>query len=251
MPAEVALASRPGPRPARRRAHRAQLPRPPLRGRDADRPLRRGRGRDRRRDPRHPQDDPGPARAREGGGRRRRRPQPPHRPLRRDPDQGEPHRRSPAASPRRSTAPARRSPSSRSRSSAATSTRSPTRSAPAPTGCCSTTWTPTTLREAVRLRDENSGAGKGPSLEASGGVTLETVRGDRRDRRRPDLGRRPDPLGPDPRLLASCSSPREPQPLSGSPPATRRLEAAAAAHFNNFDNRRSLSTRPSVCSSGQ
>jgi nicotinate-nucleotide pyrophosphorylase (carboxylating) len=34
-----------------------------------------------------------------------------------------------------------------------------------------------TLREAVRLRDENSPAGKGPSLEASGGVNLETVRG--------------------------------------------------------------------------
>ncbi len=33
-----------------------------------------------------------------------------------------------------------------------------------------------TLREAVRLRDENSGTGKGPSLEASGGVGLETVR---------------------------------------------------------------------------
>ena len=34
-----------------------------------------------------------------------------------------------------------------------------------------------TLREAVRLRDENAGAGKGPSLEASGGVSLETVAG--------------------------------------------------------------------------
>ena len=33
-----------------------------------------------------------------------------------------------------------------------------------------------TLREAVRLRDENSAAGSGPSLEASGGVNLETVR---------------------------------------------------------------------------
>jgi nicotinate-nucleotide pyrophosphorylase (carboxylating) len=33
-----------------------------------------------------------------------------------------------------------------------------------------------TLRGAVRLRDENA-AGKGPSLEASGGVNLETVRG--------------------------------------------------------------------------
>jgi nicotinate-nucleotide pyrophosphorylase (carboxylating) len=34
-----------------------------------------------------------------------------------------------------------------------------------------------TLREAVRLRDENTPPGKGPSLEASGGVSLETVRG--------------------------------------------------------------------------
>jgi len=33
-----------------------------------------------------------------------------------------------------------------------------------------------TLCEAVRLRDENTPAGKGPSLEASGGVGLETVR---------------------------------------------------------------------------
>lgn len=34
-----------------------------------------------------------------------------------------------------------------------------------------------TLRKAVALRDENAGSGKGPSLEASGGVNLETVRG--------------------------------------------------------------------------
>lgn len=34
-----------------------------------------------------------------------------------------------------------------------------------------------TLRGAVRLRDENAAAGKSPSLEASGGVDLETVRG--------------------------------------------------------------------------
>lgn len=33
-----------------------------------------------------------------------------------------------------------------------------------------------TLAEAVRLRNENAPAGKSPSLEASGGVTLETVR---------------------------------------------------------------------------
>ena len=42
VPAEVLVAARLGPRAARRRAHRAQLPRPPLRGRDADRALRRG-----------------------------------------------------------------------------------------------------------------------------------------------------------------------------------------------------------------
>jgi nicotinate-nucleotide pyrophosphorylase (carboxylating) len=35
---------------------------------------------------------------------------------------------------------------------------------------------PETLRGAVRLRDENAGSGKGPSLEASGGVNLDTVR---------------------------------------------------------------------------
>ena len=33
-----------------------------------------------------------------------------------------------------------------------------------------------TLRHAVKLRDENAGAGKGPALEASGGVDLKTVR---------------------------------------------------------------------------
>ncbi len=33
-----------------------------------------------------------------------------------------------------------------------------------------------TLRGAVRLRDENSGGGEGPALEASGGVDLTTVR---------------------------------------------------------------------------
>ncbi|HEX5759222.1 MAG TPA: carboxylating nicotinate-nucleotide diphosphorylase [Thermoanaerobaculia bacterium] len=34
-----------------------------------------------------------------------------------------------------------------------------------------------TLRDAVRLRDENAGGAEGPPLEASGGVDLETVRG--------------------------------------------------------------------------
>jgi nicotinate-nucleotide pyrophosphorylase (carboxylating) len=35
---------------------------------------------------------------------------------------------------------------------------------------------PATLRGAVKLRDSESGGGNGPSLEASGGVTLDTVR---------------------------------------------------------------------------
>ena len=47
---------------------------------------------DRDHDPRHPQDDAGAAAPGEGGRRRRRRAQPPARPLRRDPDQGEPRR---------------------------------------------------------------------------------------------------------------------------------------------------------------
>jgi nicotinate-nucleotide pyrophosphorylase (carboxylating) len=34
-----------------------------------------------------------------------------------------------------------------------------------------------TLRGAVKLRDENAGSGSGPTLEASGGVDLDTVRG--------------------------------------------------------------------------
>jgi nicotinate-nucleotide pyrophosphorylase (carboxylating) len=34
---------------------------------------------------------------------------------------------------------------------------------------------PETLRGAVKLRDENSGDGEGPALEASGGVSLDTV----------------------------------------------------------------------------
>ena len=55
----------------------------------AARCVARGRGH-RRHDPRHAQDDPRPACAREGGRRGRWRHQPPRRPVRRDPDQGEP-----------------------------------------------------------------------------------------------------------------------------------------------------------------
>ena len=45
--------------------------------------------------------------------------------------------------------------------------------APAPTGSCSTTWTPTALRAAVAARDA---AGRAAAeLEASGGITLDNV----------------------------------------------------------------------------
>ena len=62
-----------------------------------------------------------------------------------------------------------------SRSRSATSTRPPTPSASAPTACCSTTWTwrpcaaPSSCATRTRRR-------RGPPLEASGGVDLDTVR---------------------------------------------------------------------------
>ena len=59
---------------------------------------------------------------------------------------------------------------------------------------------PATLREAVGLRDEHAG-GDGA---AAGGLRRRHPRNgprDRRDRRRLHLGRRPHPLGPEPRLL--------------------------------------------------
>ena len=56
---------------------------------------------------RHAQDDPRAAGAGEGGGGGRRRPQPPRRAVRRDPDQGEPHRRRGRDRRRRSSARAR------------------------------------------------------------------------------------------------------------------------------------------------
>ena len=127
-------------------------------------------------DPRHAQDHPRPARAREGGGPGRRRPQPPRRPRRRDPDQGEPHRACGRPARGRSPGSARRSPSARSRSSAATRRRSRRRSPPAPSACSSTTWarraSPPRSRPAIELEREED---RRPDLEASGGITLESV----------------------------------------------------------------------------
>ena len=69
---------------------------------------------------------------------------------------------------------ARPSPSSRSRSSAATPTRSPRRWPPAPTGCCSTTWTTGELRAAVARPRRRRGRAAERSRPPAG-VTLDNV----------------------------------------------------------------------------
>ena len=157
-------------RRAHRRAHRAQLPRPALRDRHAHPPLRRCGRRHRRHDPRHAQDDARPARAREVRRSLRRRAEPPLRPPRRRPRQGQPPAAGRRHRSRRSPACAPPTDSARSRSRPRRSRRCARRSRPAPTRSCSTTWRPTELREAVAFV-----AGRA-KLEASGGVTLETVR---------------------------------------------------------------------------
>ncbi len=115
----------------------------------------------------------------------------------------------------------------RSRSSAATSTRSPTRSAPAPTSSCSTTWTPRRCARRCGCATKTRG-GEGPSLEASGGVSLETVRGIAE-------------TGVD---FISVGA------LTHSAP-TLDFSMLIEAYFSRRERRRSLSTRPPVCSFGQ
>ena len=125
-------------------------------------------------DPRHPQDAPRACGAREGRGGRGWRAQPPHGARRRDPDQGEPRR--PRRRPGRGGAPgrARRSRTAGSRSSAGRPTRSRRR------------WyrrRPAAARQHGRRtscgRGRGAGRGRGRAsraqLEASGGVTLDTV----------------------------------------------------------------------------
>ena len=113
---------------------------------------------------------PGCARSRRqavaaGGGANHRR-----GPLRRDPDQGEPHRDGRRDRRRGGGGARARARRCRSRSRCATRPRSTRRSPPARRGCCSTTWTSTELRAAVAQ------VGGRAELEASGGVTLETLR---------------------------------------------------------------------------
>ena len=200
VPAEVLLATGPARGAAGRRAHRAQLPRPPLRHRHPHRPLRRGGRRNRRPHPRHPQDDAGAAGAGEGRGRGGRRQQPPPRPLRRDPDQGEPHRPRRRRRQGRLRRPARPSPSCRSRSRCRNLDEAAYALGVGADRLLLDNMDLETLRGAVKLRDENAGGPTAPALEASGGVDLEHRPRDRRDRRRLHLHRRPHPLGPQPGL---------------------------------------------------
>ncbi len=87
---------------------------------------------------------------------------------------------------------------------------------------------PATLRKAVELRATAAGEGKGPSLEASGGVDLEAVRAIAEIGRRLHLGRSVDAFRAHP-----------------------RFQHADRAYLRSLERRRSLSTRPSVCSCGQ
>ena len=65
---------------------------------------------------------------------------------------------------------------------------------PAPTGCCSTTWTPPRWRAAVRLARERRRAAASDARGLGRRQPRERARG-RRDRGRRHLGRRADPLG--------------------------------------------------------
>ena len=105
---------------------------------------------------------------------------------------------------------AARTRSSRSRSSAATRRGRRGARRRAPTGCCSTTWTPDELRAAVAARDAAGSDGRARGVGR--GDARQRRRG-RRDRGRVDLGRRAHPLGAGARPRACCSSRAEPAPL--------------------------------------
>ena len=115
---------------------------------------------------------PGPAGAGEAGRGPRRRGLAPRGPLRRDPREGEPRpargRGGGGRAPGGGQVGGRARPSWSWRWRASRSSTTCWRRAS--TGCCSTTWTPP-MRGAVELR-----GGPGRRSEASGGITLETIR---------------------------------------------------------------------------
>ena len=178
---------RPHPWPAHRRAHRAQLRQPPLRGRHRHQPLGRGPRGHRRPGPRHPQDAARLAGAAEVRRALRRRGQPPVQPRRQGDDQGQPRHRRRGRGRRPSRPCARRTPDSRSSARSPTSTSCAPCSTSARSGSCSTTWT--TRRWPRRCAIT---AGRAV-LEASGGLTLERARAVAETGRRLHLGRGPHP----------------------------------------------------------
>ena len=80
-----------------------------------------------------------------------------------------------------------------------------------------------TLSAAVKLRDDNAGAGASPTLEASGGVDLETV----------------------------CAIAETGVDFISVGALTHSAPSLSGRHLSNLESRRSLRTRPPVCSSGQ
>ncbi len=181
---------RPRPRRAVRRAHRAEFRRPPVGRGDADGGLcAAGRGHE---DAHllHAQDHAGPARAGEICRALRRRLQPPLRPRRRDPDQGQPHRGRRRRARGAGAGARTRGPSRQDRDrgrharSAARGARHQTR-----------------RRRAARQHghsdpEAGGGDGRGPRRAGSLGRRHRKLdRRDRRDRRRLCVLRRADPLG--------------------------------------------------------
>ena len=175
----LAVIAGPLPRHPHRRAHRAELPRPPVGHRHGHEPLRRrgrGGGRDAPQGLGHPQDHARPAGAREGRRPGRRRAQPPGQPVRLGAAQGQPphgarHR------PRRSAGPAPAGPGdsvarrvrhlrSGRRGARRRRRRRAARQHDARRGPC--------LRG--RGRPPNAGGRSPPCLvEVSGGITLDTI----------------------------------------------------------------------------
>ena len=162
---------RAGPRPAHRRADRPQLRLPPLRRRHRDRGLGRRARRHRRAGARHPQDAARLPRPPEVRRALRRRGQPPVQPVRPGDGQGQPRDRRRRRGAGVRGGPARPTPTCRSRS------RSPTS-----TSCasCSTPAAREILLDNMDDRDDGRGGPASPraapTLEASGGLTLDRAR---------------------------------------------------------------------------
>ena len=200
----------PHPRPADRRAQRAQPAVPPVRHRDRHPRLGRRRSRAPAPGPRHPQDHAGPARAGEVRGALRRRRQPPDVAVGRGAGQGQPRGRGRRRRRGLQGRPRRRSRTCRSRSRSTPCTRSREVLDAGADLILLDNFTPAETAEAVALV---GGPGAPGGLRA--GSPWTTAARVRRDRRRLPRGRRAHPLLPDPR--------HRPRPASGSVEAAMLL----------------------------